>query len=123
MSPNVFPVSWIAIGICLLMASSGVEAALPPGAPPAAKVKIDFAKHIKPILKNHCGRCHSGHSRKGGFSIDQHESFVKGGESGGTVIVGQSAKSLIIQLVTSTDSDQRMPMKNKPLSAGQIGLQ
>jgi hypothetical protein len=121
MSPNVLRYGWIIFGGCIA-ACLCVDPASAALLPPAAKTKIDFAKHIQPILKNQCGRCHSGHSRKGGFSIDRHADFVKGGEGGKSVVVGQSAKSLIIGLVTSADKDERMPMKSKPLTAEQIGL-
>ena len=81
---------------------------------------VNFQEEIQPILKNRCSRCHSGHERKGGFSIDTRDGFIKGGESGAAVIVGQSAKSLLIEMVTAEDSDDRMPSKGKPLTPGQI---
>jgi hypothetical protein len=81
---------------------------------------VSFLEEIQPVLKNRCSRCHSGHKRKGGFSIDTRDGFIKGGESGAAVIVGQSAKSLLIEMVTAEDSDDRMPSKGKPLTSGQI---
>ncbi len=83
---------------------------------------VDFAKDIKPLLKNTCSRCHSGEKRKGGFSIDSRESFLKGGETGPVVVAGKGANSLLIQRVTSLDPNERMPAKGKPLTTEQIGL-
>ena len=48
-----------------LLAICGVCAA---GA--ANEKKIDFAHEIVPILKEHCGECHTGDKRKGGFSMN-----------------------------------------------------
>ena len=86
----------------------------------AADEPADFDKDIRPILKNRCARCHSGHKRKGGFSIDSRAAILKGGESGPGAVPGQSAKSHLIKLVTSTDADERMPSKSKPLTPAQI---
>lgn len=81
---------------------------------------VNFQEEIQPVLKNRCSRCHSGHERKGGFSIDTRDGFIKGGESGPAVIVGQSSKSLLIDQITAEDPDDRMPSKGKPLTATQI---
>ena len=56
MSPNVLRYAWIIFGVCVGVVASSVgrtgHVVAAPGAklPPAAKVKIDFAQHIKPIL-------------------------------------------------------------------------
>jgi len=53
---------------------------------------VDFAKDIQPLLKNKCSRCHSGDKRKGGFSVDSREGFLKGGETGPVVVVDKGAQ-------------------------------
>ena len=88
----------------------------------AASLKIDFEKDIQPLLKNKCSRCHSGHKRKGGFSIDHRAAFLQDGESGPAVVSGKSATSLLIELATSKDPDERMPSKGKPLTTEEISL-
>ena len=88
----------------------------------AAPGKVDFDKDIKPILKNRCSRCHSGHKRKGGFSIDSRAAFLQEGESGPAVVAGKGKISLLVELITSKDSDERMPSKGKPLTPEEINL-
>ncbi|MFQ5734147.1 MAG: DUF1549 domain-containing protein [Planctomycetaceae bacterium] len=91
--------------------------------PPAAKGHVDFAKQIQPLLKTHCAKCHSGETRKGGFSINTRRTILDGSESEDAVVVGNSAKSLLIERVAETDADLRMPPKGNPaLTAKQIGL-
>ena len=90
--------------------------------PPPAAQQIDFLTDVEPILANKCTRCHSGHKRKGGLSIDARAAIIKGGESGPAVVVGHSDESRLIRLVTADDPDERMPAKGKPLTDKQIGI-
>ena len=91
--------------------------------PPAAKTRIDFDKHIHPLLRTHCAKCHAGETRKGGFSINSRKTILDGSESETVVVVGNSAKSLLIGRVAETDPDLRMPPKGeKPLTKTEIGL-
>ena len=83
----------------------------------------DFRTEVAPILKNKCSRCHSGHKRKGGFSINTHRDFMEGSESGKVFKPGEPAdKSLLIRLVATEDEFERMPSKGKPLTAAQIQI-
>ncbi|MCP4846708.1 MAG: DUF1549 domain-containing protein [Verrucomicrobiaceae bacterium] len=90
--------------------------------PAAAKRNIDFADDIKPILERSCTKCHANGKSKGGFSIDHLHAFLGGGDSGPAVIKGKSEQSLLIQLVLSTDPDERMPSKGNRLSLEDISL-
>jgi len=83
---------------------------------------VDFKKDIQPLLKNKCSRCHSGHEAKGGLSLNTRADILKGGESGAAAVPGKAAMSLILQRVTASDPDERMPSKGKPLSAAEIAL-
>ena len=31
---------------------------------------IDFVHEVMPILKKHCGKCHTGAEKKGGFAMN-----------------------------------------------------
>ena len=77
---------------------------------------VDFAKEIQPLLKNKCSRCHSGHEAKGGFSINSRNTLLEAAKP------NDSAKSLLYQLITSNDPDERMPSEGEPLSPEQISL-
>src|SRR5437879_3571966 len=68
--------------------------------PPAATVKVKFAKHIYPILSAHCFECHRGLSASAGYRLDLREEIL--GETNGKpmVKIGNSAASKLIQVVT-----------------------
>jgi len=54
-----------------------------------------FEKRIRPVLVEHCYKCHSLESGKdkGGLRVDSHESLVHGGGSGAAVVPGAAEKS------------------------------
>ena len=44
--------------------------------------KVDFARHVEPILKSSCYECHSGSRPKSGFDLDAKNAAIKGGIGG-----------------------------------------
>ncbi len=84
--------------------------------------EVDFSHEIVPLLKQQCGKCHSGTQKKGGISINSRESLLAGGESGAAVVAGQRQESELYRRITSTDDAQRMPPEGQPLTAAQIAL-
>lgn len=83
---------------------------------------VDFSHQIVPIIREHCAECHTGDKKKGGLSMNDRKSLLDGSENGPVVIAGQSAKSSLIEAVTSTDPDVQMPPKGKRLPAEQVAL-
>ncbi len=81
-----------------------------------SSAKIDFSHTIVPILKAHCVECHGGHRHEGDFSINTREEILKSG----AVKPGKSAESHLIDLVTSTDKEERMPKDKPALSAADV---
>src|SRR5690349_17728409 len=47
--------------------------------PPAATIKVDFARDIKPIFDAECIRCHGPVKPKASFRLDNREAALKGG--------------------------------------------
>ncbi len=90
--------------------------------PPAIARKIDFAHDVLPLLKESCVQCHANGKSKGGLEMDTREALLAGGESGPSIIEGNSAKSLTIQLVAGQDEDRIMPAKGKRLTPEQVGI-
>src|SRR3989442_10052095 len=90
--------------------------------PPPATHAIDFSREIKPIFEASCIKCHGRGKDKGGFRLDNRETFLRGGESGPAVVFGKSAESLLIALVQGFDPDNIMPKKGSRLTPEQIGL-
>ncbi len=88
---------------------------------PAAE-QVDFAHQIVPILRKHCGSCHTGDAKKGGFSLNTRAELLAGGESGPAVVIGKSGGSELIARVTSSDADLKMPPDGPRVPADQVPL-
>ena len=88
----------------------------------SAPAKVDFSHQIVPILREHCGECHTGDKKKGSFSMNDRASLLAGGESGKAVLPGNSAKSPLIAAITSKDPDKQMPPKGTRLSPEKVKL-
>ncbi len=68
------------------------------------------------ILKERCFKCHN-EKAKGGLRLDEPEAFLAGGDSGAALVVpGKPGESLLYQLVTSAEEDDRMPPKGARLT-------
>ncbi len=87
-----------------------------------ASAAIDFSHQIVPILREHCADCHLGDKKKGSFSMNTRKSLLEGSENGEVVALGKAEKSLIVEVLTSTDKDKRMPPKGERVPQGQIEL-
>lgn len=62
-----------------------------------------------PILKKYCGECHTGGRKEGGLAINTRRQLIAGGETGGAIILGDSARSGLIARITSDDEFTQMP--------------
>ncbi|PYM11104.1 MAG: hypothetical protein DME18_14835, partial [Verrucomicrobia bacterium] len=70
-----------------------------------------FEQKIRPVLVEHCYKCHAKDSEKikGGLRLDTRDGLLKGGDTGPALIAGDVEKSLLIKAVRYTDEDLRMP--------------
>src|SRR5262245_14637082 len=83
----------------------------------------DFSRDVRPLLDQHCVKCHGPEKQKGGLRFDTREGAFKAGESGEKAIVpGHASQSRLVKLVSSRDKAERMPSKGDPLSKAQIAL-
>lgn len=85
--------------------------------------EVDFENEVKPILTEHCYQCHGESKQKGKLRLDSPAMILKGGNSGEPLfLVGQSAKSHLIKLVSRADPDEAMPPEEKgdPLNGTQV---
>tara|TARA_X000001036_G_C20685626_1_gene807504 strand:+ start:32 stop:2776 length:2745 start_codon:yes stop_codon:yes gene_type:complete len=83
--------------------------------------KIDFSKDIKPIINTHCISCHGGVKMNAGYSLLFHEDALGSTQSGVPAIVpGDAKNSPLIQRLSDSDSELRMPYKKEPLSDQEI---
>jgi len=75
-----------------------------------------FEKNIRPVLVQHCHKCHSEESDKvrGGLTVDTRHGLALGGESGHAgVTPGNLAESSIYEAMTYQNPDMQMPPKQK----------
>ncbi len=80
-----------------------------------------FEKKIRPLLAEHCYKCHSRESDKvkGSLLLDSREATLRGGDNGHAVVPGNLNESLLYVAVTYKDSDLEMPPKY-PLSSSEV---
>lgn len=85
--------------------------------------RVDFNRDIRPIINNKCIACHGGVKRSGGFSLLFEEEALEVNESGERAIVpGNVKKSELIQRISHSDPEYRMPLEEEPLSDEEIAL-
>src|SRR5271157_5470868 len=80
------------------------------GDEPAPAAVEFFEKEVRPLLVEHCSKCHGGEKTKGGLKLISRDQLLKGGDSGTAIVPGKPEQSLLIQAVRYTDSP-RMPPK------------
>ena len=78
---------------------------------------VDFSHEIVPLLRKHCGDCHTGDKLKGGFSLNDRAALLHGSENGPVLDLKAPDQSLLLELITTSDLDLRMPPKGPGLSA------
>ncbi len=93
------------------------------GLTPTMVTAVDFAHEVVPLLKKHCGECHTGDARQGGFSMNTRDDLLAGGDSGTPgLVAGDASKSELIARITSDDPDYRMPTEGDPLPPEAIAV-
>ena len=93
-----------------LAAGSALRAAEPAGT-------VDFfEKKVRPVLAEHCLKCHGdlkGKEPKGGLRLDSRAAALKGGDNGPSIVPGDPDKSKLIEAVRFQNADLQMPPKGK----------
>src|SRR3954469_8245345 len=90
---------------------------------PLIAATVDYTRDVKPLLTEHCYRCHGASQQKGGLRLDTAAFAKKGGDTGAGFKVGSASDSLIVQAIKGTHSDiPRMPYKKPALSGEQIAM-
>jgi hypothetical protein len=87
-----------------------------PQAPP------NFNDHIKPILRQHCLKCHGDDKQEADINLQAYAALLRGGSVGKIVVAGRASQSLLFQAITNSDDDARMPANSPPLSAAKIAM-
>src|SRR5262245_40979715 len=86
-------------------------------APPA---RANYARDIKPLLRERCYACHGVLKQKGGLRLDTAALLREGGNTGPAVVPRQAEDSLLLDRVSEPKESRRMPPEGPPLTPGQI---
>jgi hypothetical protein len=89
-----------------------------------AEGRLDFNRDVRPILANHCWRCHGPDekARQAGLRLDLRETALRELESGATAVVPRKPESsALVARIESSDTGTMMPppKAKKPLTAQQ----
>ncbi|MDX1968816.1 MAG: PSD1 and planctomycete cytochrome C domain-containing protein [Planctomycetaceae bacterium] len=72
-----------------------------------------FEKRVRPVLVEHCSKCHSNKDVKGGLRLDSRAALLKGGDTGPAIIPGDARRSLLIEAVRYEPDGYQMPPTGK----------
>ncbi len=105
----VFTISW---GTGLFAADGAKTAAVDGSSFPPAAVEF-FEARVRPILVDQCVKCHGPKKQSSGLRLDSRDAMLKGGDSGPAVVPSKADESLLIQAVTHTHAELKMPPSGK----------
>jgi hypothetical protein len=101
--------------------------ASPAGAPdPAASAMTPeqlkfFEMKVRPLIAQHCAKCHGQKAQKGKLRLDTHEGILAGGENGPVVVPGNPDQSKLIEAIRYRNKDLQMP-PDAPLAPDQVDV-
>src|SRR6476646_4562701 len=96
-------------------------------APAATAAPVDYTRDVRPILSQHCFKCHGpdDNARKAGLRLDRRPGDMGKPKSGeATIVPGQPDASELVRRIESDDDTEVMPppATKKPLSAAQKAI-
>lgn len=78
--------------------------------PKRTAADVDFETQIQPLLEKKCLSCHGEDVQESRLRVDRRTSLLNGGDSGEpAIVVGNSAGSHLIQLVSGAEAGKLMP--------------
>ena len=80
-----------------------------------------FETHVRPILDEHCLKCHGSTKQWASLRLDSRDAILKGGDSGPAAVAGEPNESLLIRAVRHDDENLKMPQDDK-LTDAQIEI-
>ncbi len=100
----------------VLMACSAAPFGEPTFAADPTPQQVEFfEKNVRPVLAEHCYKCHSHESKKvrAKLLLDSRADMIKGGESGTSIVPGKPKQSRLIEAIEYNNIDLEMPPKGK----------
>jgi uncharacterized protein DUF1553/uncharacterized protein DUF1549/cytochrome c len=102
--------------VAMLLAASGVSADEAPQSSEGKGIAF-FESKIRPVLAEHCYKCHSTSAGKSesGLRLDTRETTRGGGDRGPAVVPGDPKASVLLTAISHDDPDLKMPPKKERL--------
>ena len=102
------------MSVKLILALSVIAAETASGdtAPTAEQVRF-FETAVRPVLVEHCQKCHGADKQWNGLRLDSREALLRGGDSGPAIVPGKPDESRLIRAVRQTDDELQMPPEGK----------
>ncbi|MEM7230813.1 MAG: PSD1 and planctomycete cytochrome C domain-containing protein [Planctomycetota bacterium] len=113
-------IAWTAVAWTSLAAATATS--LRAEIPPPVDREVSFDSDVLPIFKTRCYSCHGARTSESGLRLDDARRALEGGDSGPAIVPGESAESLLIDLVAGVDEELLMPAEGERLSDEEIGI-
>lgn len=82
---------------------------------------VSFKNDVLPIFQTKCFRCHGNDEAKGRLSLEP-EKIAKHIRSSGQISPGRPDRSILVDKISATNAEDRMPKQGSPLTAAQITI-
>ena len=105
--------------VVVLLMTTLLTADDPAGAEPSPEQLRFFETSVRPLLVEHCFKCHGEKKQWGSLRLDSREGVLKGGDSGAAIDANSPKQSLLLERLRESDKDLRMP-KGGQLTKRQI---
>lgn len=103
-------VSFLLAAVCGLLSAGLAVAQAPADAQAAERF---FENKVRPLLAESCFKCHGPQAHKGGLRLDSRAAMLAGGDSGPALVPGDTAGSLLVQVLSYGDDYVQMPPSGK----------
>ena len=106
---------WAGVMVCALLSGTTLAAQAP--------AKVDFARDVQPILREHCVECHGPSQQMRGLRLDRRRDAMPNrvGANGARIVPGNSSASPLYRRVSGTEAGAQMPPQG-PLPQEQISV-
>ncbi|MGI9518097.1 MAG: c-type cytochrome domain-containing protein [Pirellulaceae bacterium] len=111
--------TWLVAPLFVLLAGLLLVTSAQAQTTETSEEQVDFATQIKPLLEQHCIRCHGPESQEADFRIDERDNVFNWIDPGSA-----EYSDLWVEYIASEDETQMMPPPDEggPLPAEQIAL-
>ena len=103
--------SWVKLVLLLSVGAWPLQLNAMDDKPKSAR--LNFAKHAKPVFRNHCVSCHNPNRTSGDLDLTNYVAMMQGGSSGDVIEPGSPDDSFLFQLITHADSPEMPPGDQK----------